>query len=167
MVLRLAGFLQAVAGVTPELCTFLAARIDDGWLPLVPDGPYGAAGEIGPLAHLFQTLIGEGWVEEGGTPVPAGEALARLGLEPYDPMPKEGVALLNGSPFATALGIRLAERAAGLVATATDGRRARDRRHRRRSEGYLAAPGHLGRRSLRDAGAGATVGITRRRGCLG
>lgn len=119
MALRLAGFLQAAAGVTPELCAFLAARIDDGWLPLVPDGPYGAAGEIGPLAHLFQTFIGEGWVEEQGVFVPAAEALARRRVEPYDPLPKEGIALLNGSPFATALGIKLNNRATGLVPTAT------------------------------------------------
>jgi histidine ammonia-lyase len=119
MVLRLAGFLQGAAGVSPELCAYLAARIDDGWAPLVPDGPYGAAGEIGPLAHLFQTFIGEGQVSEEGRAVPAADALAARGVAPYEPQPKEGIALLNGSPFGTALGIELGDRAAGLVAAAT------------------------------------------------
>ena len=40
----------------------IADRLNDGWTPVVPSGPYGAAGEIGPLAHLFQTIIGRGTV---------------------------------------------------------------------------------------------------------
>jgi histidine ammonia-lyase len=119
MTLRLAGFLRGVAGVTPELCSFIAARLDDGWSPVVPEGPYGAAGEIGPLAHLFQTFTGEGAVELDGRSVPAHEALAGLGLAPYAPAPKEGLALVNGSPFASALGLRLSSRAAVLVGSAT------------------------------------------------
>ena len=65
MTLRLNGFLSGHAVVTPDLCRFIAARINEGWAPVVPAGPYGAAGEIGPLAHLFQTLIGEGLVTRG------------------------------------------------------------------------------------------------------
>ena len=44
----------------PTLCLVIADRLNDGWSPVVPSGPYGAAGEIGPLAHLFQTLTGRG-----------------------------------------------------------------------------------------------------------
>jgi histidine ammonia-lyase len=119
MLLRLTGFLHGVAGVSPALCETIAQRLDDGWAPVVPGGPYGASGEIGPLAHLFQTLIGEGFVESAGEIVPAGEALRRAGEAPYAPQAKEGVGLLNGSPFATALGIRISDRCAPLVATAT------------------------------------------------
>ncbi len=119
MVLRLAGFLHGAAGVTPELCGTIADRLNDGWSPLVPAGPYGAAGEIGPLAHLFQTLIGEGLVLVEGTPVAAAAALSARGLRPYEPRAKEGLALINGSPFATALAIRLADRSRALVDTAT------------------------------------------------
>ncbi len=119
MLIRLVGFLQGAAGVTPGLCRFIAARLHDGWSPVVPDGPYGAAGEIGPLAHLFQTYVGEGSVAVGQTTIPAAEALSRAGIGPYEPQPKEGLALVNGSPFATALGIRLADRARNLVQVAT------------------------------------------------
>jgi histidine ammonia-lyase len=105
LLLRLNGFLSGVVGVGPELCTFLAARLDDGWSPGVPSGPYGAAGEIGPLAHLFQTLVGEGDVLDGGSRVPARVALAARGIPPVELGPKEGLALVNGSPFATALGL--------------------------------------------------------------
>ena len=54
-----------------------------------------------------------------GSQRPAAEALAFAGVEPYEPQPKEGIALINGSPFATALGIALAKRAARLVGEAT------------------------------------------------
>ena len=53
MLLRLTGFLGGYAGVTADLCRFLADRLNDGWYPVVPSGVSGAAGEIVPLAHLF------------------------------------------------------------------------------------------------------------------
>jgi histidine ammonia-lyase len=118
MLVRLTGFLRGAAGVTPELCRFIAARLNDGWSPVVPNGPYGAAGEIGPLAHLFQTFVGEGSVVVDDVEIPAGEVLRRIGVEPYQPSAKEGLALVNGSPFATALGMALTRRGHGLVATA-------------------------------------------------
>ena len=76
MLLRLAGFLSGFPGATPELCRFLADRLNEGWSPVVPRGPYGASGEIAPLAHLFQTFIGEGLVELDGERVTAQQALA-------------------------------------------------------------------------------------------
>jgi histidine ammonia-lyase len=119
MLLRLAGFLDGSVGVGSGLCGFLAARLNDGWTPLVPSGPYGAAGEIGPLAHLFQTLLGEGEVVDEGQAVAARDALARRGVEPYLPLPKEGVALVNGSPFATALALHHADAAGRALEHAT------------------------------------------------
>ncbi len=119
MLVRLTGFLHGAAGVSPALCLAIADRLNDGWSPVVPSGPYGAAGEIGPLAHLFQTFPGEGAVSLDGHQVPAADAITRRGLQPYEPQPKEGIALINGSPFATALGISLAERARSLVSAAT------------------------------------------------
>lgn len=119
MLLRLVGFLHGAPGVSAGLCRFLADRLNDGWSPVVPAGPYGAAGEVGPLAHLFQTLVGEGLVALDGEHVPAGEALGRLGLEPYDPGPKEGLALINGSPCATAWAVHLGDLGRRLLDQAT------------------------------------------------
>ena len=120
MLLRLIGFLTGAVGVSADACRFLADRINDRWSPVVPRGPYGAAGEIGPLAHLFQTFVGEGFVElEDGGPATAADALRRAGIEPFAPKPKEGLALIGGSPFATALAARLAERFRLLLDAAT------------------------------------------------
>ena len=110
MLLRLAGFLSGRLGVSAELCRFIAGRLNDGWAPVVPDGPVGVAGETIPLAHLFQTFVGEGAVAEGD----AASALARRGVAPYEPGVKEGLALVAGAPFAPALGV-MAERRAGAL----------------------------------------------------
>ncbi len=119
LLLRLMGFLSGFPGASVELCRRLVDLLNSGWTPVVPRGPYGASGEIAPLAHLFQTLIGEGLVEVDGERVAAADALARAGSEPYAPGTKEGVALLNGSPFATALGAHLGDRGTHLLAQAT------------------------------------------------
>jgi histidine ammonia-lyase len=119
MLLRLTGFLSGHAAVSGELCRFLAERLNDGWTPCVPVGPYGSAGEVIALAHLFQTFVGEGFVLEDGERVPAGEALATRGVAPYEPRLKEGGALVNGAPFAPALAAVLAERARALLEHAT------------------------------------------------
>src|SRR5262249_51199122 len=83
MLVRLAGFLHGASGVSSALCRMIAERLNDGWSPVVPSGPYGAAGEIGPLAHLFQTFTGEGRVLVDGRELPAATALEGAGLEPY------------------------------------------------------------------------------------
>jgi histidine ammonia-lyase len=119
MLLRLTGFLSGDACVSGDLCQLLAERLNDGWTPYVPTGPHGSAGEVIPLAHLFQTLVGEGFVLEDGERVPAAEALAARGAEPYEPGLKEGIALVNGAPFAPAVAVELVERARPLLEHAT------------------------------------------------
>ncbi len=143
MLLRLTGFLSGHAGVTPELCRFIAARLNDGWYPVVPGGVSGAAGEIVPLAHLFGTLVGDGHVHRADTTVPgaaitgtgeavtgstvtgtgetvtAQAALSARGISPYTLAAKEGIALINGDPLAPALAVPLMLRAEALLDHAT------------------------------------------------
>lgn len=119
MLLRLTGFLAGAAGVSPALCEFLAARLNDGWSPLVPSRGIEGAGEVVALSHLFQTLAGDGTVLEGGEPIPAADALARRGAAPYEPAAKEGIALVNGAPLAPALAAHLTARARALLDHAT------------------------------------------------
>ena len=119
LLLRLTGFLSGHAGVTPELCRLIADRLNDGWYPVVPSSRPGTAGETIALCHLFQTFIGEGEVLVAGVRIPAAEALARLGVPPYEPRLKEGLALINGAPLAPALAASLAPRAEELLDHAT------------------------------------------------
>jgi histidine ammonia-lyase len=119
LLLRLTGFLSGHAGVTPGLCRFIADRLNDGWYPVVPASRPGTAGETIPLCHLFQTFIGEGEVLSGGERTPAGAALARLGVAPYELQLKEGLALINGAPLAPSLAASLAVRSEALLEQAT------------------------------------------------
>jgi histidine ammonia-lyase len=119
MLLRLAGFLSGLPGVSGDLCRFIAQRLNAGWLPVVPAGVGGAPGETVPLAHLFQTFLGEGEVLVDGEPVPAARALSANGVAPPGLGAKEGIALINGAPVAPALAIPLALRAEALLEHAT------------------------------------------------
>ena len=114
---RLARFASGLAGVSPELCRALADRLNDGPVPAIPRTGVGCAGEVIPLAHAFQTLIGVGRVlgPDGGTE-DAAEALAARGAAPYSPGPKEGIALLAGSPGTVALALARRRTGAELAA---------------------------------------------------
>ncbi len=124
MVLKVIGLARGHSGVRPEVVERLLAMIDAGALPVIPSqGSVGASGDLAPLAHLGAAIIGEGRIVIGGETLPAGEALARLGLEPLALGPKEGLALINGTQASSAIALDLlfkAERvfASGLVAGA-------------------------------------------------
>jgi histidine ammonia-lyase len=119
LLIRLAGFLHGAAGVSGALCAFVAARLNDGWAPVVPSRGITASGEVIALSHLAHPLVGDGEVLVGGERLPGAEALARAGAAPYAPGLKEGIALVNGAPFAPALAAHLAPRCAGLLEQAT------------------------------------------------
>ncbi len=106
MAARLINLISGYAGVTPELCQFLVDRINDGFVPAVPRGGVGSAGEVIPLSHAFQTFVGVGHVlEPDGNVKDAALALAERGVPSYDPAAKEGIALLAGCPGTIALAI--------------------------------------------------------------
>ena len=121
MAVRLARFCGGTAGVGPGLCRAIADRLGDGFVPAVPRTGVGCAGEVIPLAHAFQTLLGIGAVLEGDGVADAAQALARRGAEPYVPLAKEGIALLAGSPGVTALAICRRRSVAALAGRLTWG----------------------------------------------
>lgn len=106
LVVRLVNFLSGYAGVTPELCRFVVDRLNDEFTPAIPRTGIGASGEVIPLSHAFQTFLGVGSViGSGGAIQDAASALARRGVAPYEPAPKEGISLLAGAPGAVAVSV--------------------------------------------------------------
>lgn len=105
MLLRANVLLRPTSGVRPALAEALVALINAGIVPLVPEqGSVGASGDLAPLAHIAQVLMGEGEVlSDTGAAVPAGAALTRHGLAPFRFAPKEGLAFINGTQVQTAL----------------------------------------------------------------
>lgn len=115
LAVRLRTFLQPTTGVSAELARFLADRINDGFVPAVPRGGLGSAGEIIPLSHAFQTFLGVGTVLDAGVETPATVALRQRGLEPVALRPKEGASLIQGSPLALAHAVMRGDEAVRAV----------------------------------------------------
>ena len=75
--------------------------------PLVYDrGSLGASGDLAPLANLFLPLIGEGEVIYKDKKIKGIEILNIFGWKPIKLQSKEGLALLNGTQFMSANGIK-------------------------------------------------------------
>lgn len=111
-VVRAALFLRTLAlarghsGVRPEVVDLLVGMLNEDVVPLVPEqGSLGASGDLSPLAHMALVLTGEGDALYDGELLPGGEALRRAGLSPLRLEAKEGLALINGTQIATALGV--------------------------------------------------------------
>lgn len=101
--LKLASLARGASGVAPATVELLEAMLRHDLLPVVPvQGSVGASGDLAPLAHMAATMIGVGDMFAGGRRMPAEQALESAGLVPLELGPKEGLALLNGTQFATA-----------------------------------------------------------------
>jgi histidine ammonia-lyase len=105
LLLRANTLARGDSGVRPVIVERLLDFLRLGIHPVVPEqGSVGASGDLAPLAHLAQPLIGRGAVSLEGVEVPGRVALERHGLAPLELEPKEGIALLNGTQQMTALG---------------------------------------------------------------
>lgn len=125
---RLASLARGFSGVRrcvlERLCALLERRI----LPVVPEeGSVGASGDLTPLSYLAALVVGEREAWAGGIVTRAAEALARADLAPIRLLPKESLAIMNGTSVMTALGClawdrarRLARFAASLTAMTSD-----------------------------------------------
>jgi histidine ammonia-lyase len=105
LALRAQSLAQGMSGVRVELVEHLLAMLERGLLPVVPSrGSLGASGDLIPLAHLALGVIGEGEVRRGGRLAPAAEHYKDAGIAPVKLQAKEGLALINGTQAAAALG---------------------------------------------------------------
>jgi histidine ammonia-lyase len=104
------------SGIRPELLELLAALLNAGVTPVIPEkGSVGASGDLAPLAHLALVVIGEGEAYFRGERLRGAEALRSANLKPLVLAAKEGLALLNGTQAMTAVGGLAIARARRLV----------------------------------------------------
>ncbi|MCS7006470.1 MAG: histidine ammonia-lyase [Thermoleophilia bacterium] len=119
MLLRANTLAKGYSGARVETVELLVACLNRRLLPLVPSqGSVGASGDLAPLAHLALPLVGEGEAWVGGERLPGLEALRRVGLEPIRLASKEGLSLVNGTQFMTAMASLGLVRARRLAAAA-------------------------------------------------
>lgn len=106
MALKLLSFGRGASGVRWELVEAIENLLNTGVVPVVPEqGSVGASGDLAPLAHFAAVLMGEGEAIYNGEQLPATKALERAGLSPIELIAKEGLALINGTQFSTAVAI--------------------------------------------------------------
>src|SRR5215470_11293892 len=104
ILLRANALAKGLSGVRPSTVETLCAMLNAGVHPVIPSqGSVGASGDLAPLAHLAQVVIGEGTAELGGDILPGSEALRRARIVPVTLEAKEGLSLLNGTQGMLAL----------------------------------------------------------------
>ena len=119
MLLRAQVVALGHSGVRVEPVGLLVDMLNCGVHPRIPaQGSVGASGDLAPLAHLALALIGEGEVRYDGELLPASVGLSRAGLTPIELAAKEGLALINGTQYMTALGALALRRARELCVVA-------------------------------------------------
>ncbi|SEG89420.1 histidine ammonia-lyase/phenylalanine ammonia-lyase [Nonomuraea solani] len=119
MVIRANCLARGSSGVRRELVELLLACVAHDLVPAVPQrGSVGASGDLTPLCYIANLLAGRGEVTVHGERRPADDALRERGLGPWEPEPKEALALVNGTSFSSAYAVITLERATRLVTVA-------------------------------------------------
>lgn len=120
VLLRANALAKGYSGVRPAVVDVLCAMLNQGLHPVIPSqGSVGASGDLAPLAHLAQVVIGEGEAVYRGERLGGGAAMARAGIAPLVLEAKEGLSLLNGTQGMLAL-LVVALREAALLADTAD-----------------------------------------------
>lgn len=114
LALRINVLAKGRSGISTETVRKLIDACNHWCLSYVPEkGTVGASGDLAPLAHLALGLMGEGkmWDPEKKQYEQASEVLKKHKLAPLALKAKEGLALINGTQFISALGSEALQRA--------------------------------------------------------
>jgi histidine ammonia-lyase len=124
MLLRANALAKGLSGVRPLIVETLCKMLNAEVHPAIPSqGSVGASGDLAPLAHLAQVVIGEGQARLAGDDsdkmLDGASALKQAGIAPVTLEAKEGLSLLNGTQGMLAL-LSLALREAEILADTAD-----------------------------------------------
>jgi histidine ammonia-lyase len=120
MLLRANALAKGLSGIRPQIVQTLCSMLNAKLHPVIPSqGSVGASGDLAPLAHLAQMVIGEGRASFQGEILAGGDAMRRVGVAPVALEAKEGLSLLNGTQGMLAL-LSLALRDADVLADTAD-----------------------------------------------
>jgi histidine ammonia-lyase len=105
MLIRLNSLLNGNSAARKEIAEALVGLLNKGVTPLVPEfGSLGSSGDLVPSAHMALTMVGEGNAYYGGRLMESSQALSEASIQPVVLHAKEGLSLINGTAFTTALG---------------------------------------------------------------
>jgi phenylalanine ammonia-lyase len=107
MLLRINSHLYGASGIRLELIQRMETFLNAGVTPYVYEfGSIGASGDLVPLSYITGALTGldsSYRVDFNGEDLDAPTALSKLGLEPLQLLPKEGLAMMNGTSVMTGI----------------------------------------------------------------
>ncbi|WP_243146595.1 aromatic amino acid ammonia-lyase [Scytonema sp. UIC 10036] len=107
MLLRANSHLHGASGIRLELIRRMEKFLNAGVTPHVYEfGSIGASGDLVPLSYITGALVGLDscyTVDFNGEDMDAPTALAKLGLNKLQLLPKEGLAMMNGTSVMTAI----------------------------------------------------------------
>ena len=102
--IRANNLARGYSGVRIELIERLLELLNAGITPVIPEeGSVGASGDLVPLSYVAAVVTGRRKVRFRGRIVDAAHALAKTGLEPLVLQEKEGLGLVNGTAYMTAI----------------------------------------------------------------
>lgn len=119
LTVRLNGIARGGSGAALAAADTLAAMLNAGVHPVVPETASVGAGDLGQMAGMAQVAVGAGRAEYGGEVVAGGEALRRAGIQPLALGGKDGLALISANGVSVGHAALVVSRAA-RVAEAAD-----------------------------------------------
>ncbi|GGA74598.1 histidine ammonia-lyase [Pseudoclavibacter endophyticus] len=120
MLLRANSLLKGASAIRLSIIERYVTFLNADAVPHVfQRGSIGASGDLVPLSYIAGAVLGLDdafLVDLGGETIGALTALDRLGLEPIELQPKEGLALNNGTGASTGVAANAVDRALDLAA---------------------------------------------------
>jgi len=108
---RLVSLSKGFSAIRVELLEALTELLNHDVVPVIPRfGSVGASGDLTPLSYVVAVLMGEREAFFKDRVMPAADALQQAGLEPLTMVPKEQLAMMNGTSVMTAVGLIAVER---------------------------------------------------------
>jgi histidine ammonia-lyase len=119
LAIRVNTLMRGHSGIRVSTLQALAELLNHDVIPVIPEkGSVGASGDLAPLSHLANVLLGQGEAFHQGVRMSGADALKRAGLQPVRLSFKEGLALNNGTTQMLATAVLALDRLESLLATA-------------------------------------------------
>lgn len=107
LAVRIASLCKGFSGVSFDLLKNMENLLKFDILPLIPsEGSVGASGDLTPLSYIAAVLEGERKVWHNGKIEDTLTVFEKYGIKPYSLLPKEALAIMNGTAVMTALSVQ-------------------------------------------------------------